>query len=471
MTMIEKSILQRNDELIVTIESTGLEGKSVARYNNFVIFVEGGVPQDTLRVTIQKVKKNYAEAKITEILNPSPMRVVPRCSYAGVCGGCKWQHVSYEMQLQFKEQHVRDVFERIAAIDSVPIQPIVGSAQQYFYRNKMEYSFGKNQWKWKGARSSDSSVYLGLHVPQRYDKVLDIEECFLQSEVSNRILNLTRQFAREHKLSVYDSERNAGYLRFLVIRQAYYTGQILVNLVTFEHQPEVMKQYCEYLLSNVPDITTIVNTINSKKAQIAFGDVVNIYHGAGSIEEQLGKYRFTISANSFFQTNTLQTERLYNTVLELGNFSKNDVIYDFYCGTGTIGIYISEYARSVIGIEAVESAVNDARNNAALNNVTNSSFILGDLKDVLQHSQSSLHNALPDAVIVDPPRSGMHPKVVDSLIKLSPRTIVYVSCNPATQARDVKLLVSSGYLLKVLQPIDMFPHTHHIEVVVLLVKK
>ncbi|HOV99546.1 MAG TPA: 23S rRNA (uracil(1939)-C(5))-methyltransferase RlmD [Bacteroidota bacterium] len=466
-------VLHRDDELTLTIESTGLEGKSIARHNSFVVFVQGGVPGDVVKVRVQKVKKNYAEANILEVVSPSPERVSPLCKYSGVCGGCKWQHVSYEAQLRFKQLHVTDAFERIGNFPVVPIQPIIGSELLFFYRNKMEYSFSTEQWKWKGMNDAHgSSLYLGLHVPQRYDKVLDIDECYLQSQLSNAILNRTREFARDKKLSVYDSNTEEGYLRFLVIREAKRTGQTLVNLVTHHEDSEVMNEYVSVLLDTFPNITTIVNTINPRKAHVATGERETVYYGSGVIEEQIGKYRFLISPSSFFQTNTVQAERLYGIVQTLGNFSKQDVLYDLYCGTGTIGIFLSEFVEHVVGIESVESAIHDAEQNAERNQISNCAFLCGDLKEMLTNKTEWMSQfPKPTAVVIDPPRCGMHPKVVEKIIALAPEKIVYVSCNPATQARDVKMLCDELYALVTLQPVDMFPHTYHIENVALLKRK
>lgn len=470
--MSEKNtILQRNDELVVHIEQAAFEGKTIARVQNFVIFVENAVPGDVATIRIRTVKKNYAEATVLNIITPSPRRVTPRCRYVGVCGGCKWQHVAYETQLRFKEQHVADAFERIGGFSHLPLRTIIGADSLYFYRNKMEYSFAVEQWKWEGMGENDAPPYLGLHVPQRYDKVLDITECFLQSQQSNEILNFTRSFVRERKLTVYDSHTEKGLLRFLVLREGKRTGQTLVNLVTSDTAHDILKEYTTQLLASFPFVTTVVNTINRTKAQVATGSEERIYYGTGTIEEQLGSYRFLISAGSFFQTNSVQAEKLYEVTKSLGDFSKEDVLYDLYCGTGTIAIFLSDVVKQAIGIETVASAVRDAERNAALNSVSNCNFLLGDLRDLLT-KETDWQRAVPPptALVIDPPRSGMHPKVVEKILQLAPRRIVYVSCNPTTQARDIKMLCETAYTLAALQPVDMFPHTYHIENVALLVK-
>lgn len=464
-------MLTRGDEIRLTIDDAAFEGKTVSRVDGFVVFVDGAVPGDVVTARVMKVKKFFAEAKVVGIVEPSKLRVTPRCQYFGICGGCKWQHVDYNAQLQFKHQHVVDAFERIGGFSSVNILPIIGARDIYFYRNKMEFSFSRQQWITDilKPQTSDLQTFLGLHVPQRYDKVLDIEECHLQSPLSNQILNFTRSFAMEEGLPVYSSDSDEGYWRFLVIRQSKRTNEVMVNLVTFDDRPEVMKRYARQLVNSIPAITTVVNTINSKKAQIAFGEVERIYHGDGIIHEKIGNHRFVISASSFFQTNTDQAERLYTVARDFAELSKSDVVWDLYSGTGTIAIFISDAAKEVVGIESAESAVKDAEKNARLNGVENCSFVLGDLKERLINDTNWMKShRRPDVLIIDPPRSGMHPKVVGEIFALAPARIVYVSCNPTTQARDLKMLCAAQYRLVQLQPVDMFPHTYHVENVALL---
>jgi 23S rRNA (uracil1939-C5)-methyltransferase len=475
--------MNRGDELQLEITDAAFEGKAVARHEGLVVFVENAVPGDLVIAKLLKIKKSYAEAKVVRIERPSVLRAVPRCKYFGVCGGCKWQHVDYQAQLRFKQQQVVDAFERIGGFSDLQMQPIVGADDIYFYRGKMEYSFAEKQWlntpppksEEKGPppenslKMKESPVFLGLHVPQRYDKVLDLNECHLQSSVSNNILNFTRDFARRNNLNVYDSDRNNGYLRFLVIRESKRTNEVMANLVTFEDCPEIMNQYTLELKENVRQVTTIVNTINTKKAQIAFGEAEKVYLGSGCIHEQLGSHQFIISASSFFQTNAAQAEKLYNIVRQFGEFKTDDVVYDLYSGTGSIAIFISDAVKEVVGIEFVESAILDAEKNAGENGINNCRFLLGDLKERLTEDKEWMsYHAKPDVMVIDPPRNGMHPKVVEEILKIMPQRIVYVSCNPATQARDVKLLCTEKYRLIKIQPVDMFPHTFHIESVALL---
>ncbi|MGD0037924.1 MAG: 23S rRNA (uracil(1939)-C(5))-methyltransferase RlmD [Bacteroidota bacterium] len=482
-------MLNKNEEITLEIQSAAFEGKAIARHQGLVVFVENAVPGDVVIAKLLKIKKSFAEAKVVRIERPSPLRVEPRCKYFGVCGGCKWQHVDYQAQLRFKQQQVVDSFERIGGFSNLNVLPIVGADDIYFYRGKMEYSFAEKQWSTSpparleegissnevsvknilSITNSQSLIFLGLHVPQRYDKVLDIDECHLQSEVSNQILNFTRDFARRNHLNVYDSDRNSGYLRFLVIRESKKTKEVMANLVTFEDRPDVMKQYVAELKANVEQVTTVVNTINSKKAQIAFGETENVYLGNGWIHERLGNHNFSISASSFFQTNVAQAEKLYSVVKEFGEFKPTDVVFDLYSGIGSIAIFISDIVKEVVGIESVESAIRDAEKNAQSNSITNCHFLHGDLKDRLTNDTSWMSShPKPDVLVIDPPRNGMHPKVVEEILGLAPERIVYVSCNPATQARDVKLLSAEKYQLIKLQPVDMFPHTFHIENVALL---
>lgn len=476
-------MLKRGDEITLPVENAAFEGRTVGRIDGFVVFVEGAVPGDIVLARVTALKKSFAEAKVVRVVQPSTLRVEPPCRYFGTCGGCKWQHVDYHAQLQFKQQQTVDAFERIGGFREVPVLPIIGAEEVYWYRNKMEFSFSDQEWVVSPVPASESdmrgepergnpNVFLGLHVPQRYDKVIDIEECLLQSDVSNAIVNVTRSFARVNRLPVYSTKDDAGYLRFLVIRQSKRTNELMVNLVTFEDRPEVMQHYAKELLTAVPNVTTIVNTINARKAQIAYGDVERVYHGEGVIHERLGRYLFTISASSFFQTNTAQAEKLYSVAKEFAGLTSSDVVWDLYSGTGSIALFISDSAREVVGVESVESAVKDAERNAQRNGVRNCSFVLGDLKERLTkdtHWMSA--HAKPDVMIIDPPRSGMHPQVVDEILELAPPRIVYVSCNPATQARDVKMLCTDRYQLVKLQPVDMFPHTYHIENVALLTQR
>jgi 23S rRNA (uracil1939-C5)-methyltransferase len=467
--------MKKGEEIVLTISSLSGEGTTVARQNGVVFFVERAVPGDTIRAKVWRVRKKYAEARAVEIITPSPMRVEPPCKHFGVCGGCRWQNFSYEAQLKEKQTIVFNAFKHIGGFEAPEVRPTIGCENPYWYRNKMEYTFSNSRWltdeEMQLSEELKREVAVGLHVPQRYDKVLNIEECLLQSELSNAILNSVREICKVWNLSVYSTHTHEGYLRHLVIREGKRTSETMVNLVTTYDSPEVMRKMTELLIKHFPNITTIVNNITERKSMVAFGDKEKVYHGQGYITEKLGTHTFHISANSFFQTNTLQAERLYTIAKEFAELKPTDAVYDLYSGTGTIAIFLSDAVERVVGIEVVQSAIDDAQRNCELNRINNCFFLLGDLKDKLTKDSSWLaEHPKPNVVIIDPPRGGMHPKVVEKVAKLSPERIVYVSCNPSTQARDAKLLSHAGYVLKTIQPVDMFPHTDHIEAVALLTR-
>ena len=467
--------MEKGEVRILQIESLSGDGKAVAHKDGMVFFVENAVPGDTVRARIWKIKNKYAEARAIEIVSPSVFRVEPKCRHFGVCGGCRWQDLSYEKQLVFKQQHVAASFQHIGGFSDPNVQPVIGCENPYLYRNKMEFTFSNFRWlteeEFKQNGNPQQEVALGLHIPQRYEKVLNLQECFLQSELSMNILNYVRGIFQDWDSSVYSTKTHEGYLRHLVIRDGKRTKEVMVNLVTTHDSPDVMKNLTELLCRQFSEITTIVNNITERKSMVAYAETEKIYHGAGYITERLGNYTFRISANSFFQTNTVQAEKLYDVTKQLAELEPNDVVYDLYSGTGSIAIYLSATAKRVIGIEVVESAIADAERNAELNRVSNCYFLQGDLKDRLTKDSSWLNeHPHPSVIVADPPRSGIHPKVVEQIVKLSPERIVYVSCNPATQARDAKMLADANYNLKVIQPVDMFPHTDHIESVALFTR-
>jgi 23S rRNA (uracil1939-C5)-methyltransferase len=338
----------------------------------------------------------------------------------------------------------------------------------------MEFSFGDRRWLTKSELSAeliDKDFALGLHIPRIYDKVLDVDECFLQSQISNRILNLTRKFFKDKNISIYSTKTHFGYLRNLVIKQAQRTSELMVNLVTSEENDELINGYANELLAEVPEVTTVINNITKKKAAIAIGDYEKVIYGSGFIYDKIGEYNFRISANSFFQTNTLQAEKLYQTAMDFAELSGNEIVYDLYSGAGTIAIYVSVKAKQVFAFESVESANNDAKVNADLNNISNVQFFNADLYKSFLPIVEKNKIPNPDVVIIDPPRSGMHGNTVNDVIKLSSPKIVYVSCNPATQVRDIKLMIDAGYKLVKIRSVDMFPHTYHIENVAVLIKE
>ena len=470
--------MNRGDTITLTVERYGAEGNSVARVDGFVVFVRGGIPGDTVTVRLTRVRRNFADAEILSVETPSTLRIQPRCSFFGVCGGCTWQHLSYEAQCAFKRQQVVDALGHIGGFAEIPVHPTIGSARVYNYRNKMEFSFGvrwltREELLRNGAEAGPAAeterFALGLHIPRRFDRVLDITECHLPSPASPAILNAVRTFCTERQLSIYSTVTHTGYLRNLVIRETG-TGERMVNLVTSEERPALMDEFAGMLLSRFPETTTIVNNITTRKSQVALGDREVVVHGPGWITDRIGTRIYRISANSFFQTNTLQAERLYDVVRRYAAIQRHETVYDLYSGTGTIALHVADDAAAVIGIESVASAVDDARRNAEANGVRNCRFVLGDLKDRLTAGHASLGGEeQPQVVLCDPPRAGMHPDVVETVRNIHPSRIVYVSCNPASQARDLKMLCENGdYRLIETQPVDMFPHTTHVENVALL---
>jgi len=473
--------LNKGDIIQIKVDKYAFEGKGIGKVSidnnstisepdSFIVFVNGAYPGDTVSAKIKKLKKTYAEAFVEEIIVPSTKRVQPRCKYFGTCGGCKQQDLDYEQQIAYKQEQVSDIFKHDGGFENLQIEDIIPSENVFYYRNKMEFSFSELQWLTvlDDENISQKGFFVGLHVPKNYEKILDIEECFLQSELSSQILNFSRDFFKSRSVSIYNTKTHSGYLRNLVIRQSQRTNDLMINLVTFDKNEFLVKEYVTAVTNKFPEITTIINNISTKKASIAVGDYEIVYHGSGFIYDKIGDYKFRISANSFFQTNTIQAEKLYNTALAYADFKGDEIIYDLYSGAGTIAIYVSGKVKEVYGFESVESSIFDAKANLETNKIENVSFVQADLyKSFLPFT-----NVLPkpDVVILDPPRGGMHSKTVKDVLELSPQKIVYVSCNPSTQVRDIKLLVEGGYKLVKIRPVDMFPHTYHIENVALLLK-
>ncbi len=478
--------IKKNDIVELQIEKYAFEGKGIAKVSkseclglksdepnekNYVVFVNGSYPGDTVKARLLKIKNSYAEAIVTEIISPSQERTDAKCRFFSVCGGCKQQDLKYESQTKYKQQQVVEIFQKLGGFSEFEVEAIIPSENIFYYRNKMEFSFGDRRWLTKSelnVEKIDKAFALGLHIPRIYDKVLDVDECFLQSKISNRIVNFTKKFFKDRNTSIYSTKTHTGYLRNLVIRQSEKASDIMVNLVTSKDDDELMRNYCYALLDEVPQVTTIINNISKKKAAIAVGDYEKVIHGSGFIFDEIGKCRFRIGANSFFQTNTLQAEKLYQTALDFAELTGDEIIYDLYSGAGTIAIYISEKAKKVIGFESVESAIDDARVNIGLNNVFNVQFFTADLYKSFLPIVEKNKIPNPDVILIDPPRAGMHGNTVNDVIKLSPQKIIYVSCNPTTQVRDIKLIIEAGYKLVRIKPVDMFPHTYHIENVALL---
>lgn len=484
-----KMNIKKGDIVELQIEKYAFEGKGIAKVSknellglneesgsekNYVVFVQGSYPGDKVRARLLKIKNSYAEALAVNILTKSTGRVEAKCKFFGTCGGCKQQDLNYEAQAKYKQQQVEEIFNKLGGFSDFEMEPIIPSQNVFYYRNKMEFSFSEKRWLTKEEiaieGTLDRDFALGLHIPKIYDKVLDVDECFLQSDVSNKILNFTRDFFKKRNSSIYSTKTHTGFLRNLVIKQSFHTNDLMVNLVTSEENDELVSDYCDELIKEIPEVTTIINNINKKFAAVAVGDYEKIIYGSGFIYDEIGKYKFRISANSFFQTNTLQAEKLYQTALEFAELKGNEIVYDLYSGAGTIAIYVSDKAKQVYAFESVASAIADAKVNTELNNILNVKFFAADLYKSFLSIVDKYKIPKPDVMIIDPPRSGMHPTTVDDVIKLSPDKIVYVSCNPTTQVRDIKLMVEAGYKLIKIKPVDMFPHTFHIENVALLNK-
>jgi len=456
----------------IPVTGYAAEGKALAKIEGKVIFIEGAVPGDVADVLLTKNKKDWAEGKATKIHSYSNERVSPFCIHFGICGGCKWQMLPYEKQLQYKEQEVRDVIRRIGKIDA-PVLSILGSGKTIHYRNKLEFTFSNKKFltpdELKNLGEDDwPGGAVGYHVPKLYDKIIDIRECWLMDDVNNLIRDSLREFAEKNNFSYYDLKEHKGFLRNIVIRNCT-TGELMVNLVFGKEDKKEIERIANYLLEKVPAITTLVYTINQK-----WNDSINdlepqIFYGKGYVIEKLGEFDFKISPKSFFQTNTMQAEVLYNVVKDFAALTGHETIYDLYCGTGSIGIYLSKNAKKIIGVDVIGDAIKDAKENAALNNIETATFFAGDVIEVCNDDFFNSHGKA-DVVIVDPPRAGLHSKLVNKLLQISSEKIVYVSCNVATQARDLQLL-SEKYNVEKIQPVDMFPHTHHIESVALLTLK
>jgi 23S rRNA (uracil1939-C5)-methyltransferase len=439
------------------------------------IFVQGtAAVGDVVKAEIFKIKKKYLVSRFHELVKPSPHRIDPVCSYFGLCGGCKWQHMDYPEQLRLKRKQVQDALEHLGGFENIECESCIPAPELFGYRNKMDFSFTDLRYLTTdeigiepGEHGKPLDFALGFHAPGCYAKAIDIDHCDLSTEAMNITLNTVREFCLEHKneLPIYSTRSHTGELRNLVVRHGGHTGEFMVNLVTSTHNPELMEKLSEKLKNALGDrLTTFVNNTTSAKNTVAFGEKEFVLHGPGYITDRLGDYTYRISANSFFQTNTVQAEKLYNLILDQAKLQPKNIVYDLFCGTGSIALFASGHCQKVLGVELVESSVNDARENAKRHNVDNCEFIRLDLKDIHEIELEMKEFGHPDVVITDPPRAGMNPKAVKVLREMAPPAIVYVSCNPASLARDGQMLCEDGrYKLVSCQPIDMFPQTNHVE--------
>ncbi len=460
--------LKKGAEIELKIDSAAFQGKGIGKLDGLAVFVPNTAPGDHIKARITKKKKSFAEAKLLEVIDEGPHRVEPKCQHAANCGGCSWQHVSYDHQKEFKREHVRDHLHHIAGLKDLEVNPIIGCKTPFYYRNKMEYSFGHKRWLTREEIQRDEYVddrcfAAGLHAPGRYDKILNLHECHLQDPISYEILDFVRSWCIEHDVAPFNPVDREGFMRNLVIRNSYYRDDLMVNIVTYHDDQDCIQKLSDALLEKFPAITTIVNNVNDTKSPTAVGRYEHTIHGPGYITDQIGDYSFNIDANAFFQTNTAQAEQLYEVVKAFADIQQEDIVYDLYCGVGTLTIFLSDKAKKLIGIELEKVTINNAKKNAQQNNVENISFVKGDMKDVFTSDVIDQHGS-PDCLITDPPRAGMHDDVVDQLNQLRIPKLVYVSCNSATMARDLEKL-SEVYNILEIQPVDMFPQTYHIETV------
>lgn len=472
----------------IEISDVAAEGKAIAKVafqegseDRIVVFVPYGAPGDIADIQIDRKKRSYAEGHISRLVKPSEHRVEPRCDHFGVCGGCKWQHLPYSLQLQCKARQVEDALRRIGKVDFPAISPILGSENVYGYRNKMEYTFSDRRWRtWEEVKSGEEfsgpSEALGFHIPGSFDKVLHIDECFLQDDLGNRIRNFVFDYALRNDLGFYNIKENHGFLRTLMIRISS-TGEVMVVVVVGENDEPAIKKLLSSLADEFPEITSLLYVVNLKVNDSIADQEPLLFKGRDYIEEEMEGLRFRVNPKSFYQTNSAQAYNLYKVARRFAGLDSESatsdgekpLVYDLYTGTGTIAQFVARNARKVIGIEYVEEAIADARLNAGVNGLDNLEFFAGDMKDVLTDQFIAQHGR-PEIMIIDPPRAGMHPDVVEVVRRAAPEVIVYVSCNPATQARDVALL-DSDYCITDVQPVDMFPQTHHVENVIRLQRR
>jgi 23S rRNA (uracil1939-C5)-methyltransferase len=465
-TRVFKEILEQ-----VVIGDMVEQGRCVARVDGLVLFVTQVAPGDVVDLRIVRKKKGHAEAVPVRIHSASHARVQPVCQHFGVCGGCQWQHVSYAEQLASKERLVREKLLHIGRLQAPHVAPILSANPTEYYRNKLEFTFSNKRWLSTAEIEEHVPLdryALGFHRPGYFDKVVDIKHCHLQPTPSNAIRNTIAQFAKEHRLSIYDLQQHKGLLRNLIIRTSS-TGEVMVIVQFGQAATDMIEQVMHHLQTQFPQLTSLQYVVNTKKNETFYDLPAHLYHGQSYITEQIGGLRFRIGPKSFFQTNTTQAQVLYKKIQELAGLHNNEILYDLYTGVGSIAIFLAQYARHVVGIDVTKEAIEDAQVNAKLNNVVNTKFVAGEVEKLLDAQFFSAHGT-PHVIVTDPPRAGMHSRVIQQLLHIAPERIVYVSCNPATQARDIALL-SEQYCLVTAQPVDMFPHTSHVENIVLLTKQ
>ena len=462
--------MEKGDIIDLNIKSLSYGGLGIAHYNDIVVFVKGGLPGQFVKSKILKKKKKYFEAYVLETIKESNDQTTPLCEHFGICGGCAFQNYNYDKQLIEKQNQINDLFSRIAKIANPPIKPIIGCKDQYYYRNKMEFSYSPNRWIVDLESSTEKNTIdaLGLHVKGRFDKIIDINNCHLHGEKSNHIFKFIKTYLIKNKISSFDLKKRVGYLKNIIIREGHQTNEILINFITTSSDDSILSKLIELLIKKFKDIKSVINTIIKSNSGSSIGEE-KILWGQDYINETIGEYSYKISSNSFFQINTKQAEVLYDIIIKICNFNGNEIVYDLYCGIGSIGIHIAKYVKMVYGVEVLMSAVINAIENAKNNNIKNIQFFHGDLIDFFQYNKEIQLIEKPDLIILDPPRAGIHNKTLIDIMNFNPKKIVYVSCNPSTQARDISILNDNNYFIKEIQPIDMFPHTPHIENITLLI--
>ena len=460
--------------VVENVEITGVaaEGKSIARVDDMVVFIPYGAPGDVVNIKLDKKKRSYAEAHIVDMVKPSPDRVTPACEHFGVCGGCKWQHIPYESQLRYKRDQVVDALTRIAKVEIPEVNPTLGSKETFCYRNKLEYTFSCKCWitfeDLRSGREIANRNALGFHIPGAFDKVLDIKKCWLQDDLSNRIRLFVRQYALAKGYEFYDIKAQQGLMRTLMVRIAS-TGEVMLIVVFARPEQEKIDDLMGAIAAEFPEITSLLYVVNQKVNDTIADQEVITYRGRDYINEEMEGLLFRIGPKSFYQTNSLQAYELYKVARRMACLKPDDLVYDLYTGTGTIANFVARQVKKVVGIEYVPEAIADAKLNSEVNGIDNTIFFAGDMKDVLTDGFIAEHGR-PDVMIIDPPRAGMHEDVVNVILNARPERIVYVSCNPATQARDLQLL-DGKYKVTAVQPVDMFPHTHHVENVVRMTRR
>ena len=455
----------------VMITDVVAEGKAIAKVDDLIIFTQYAVPGDVVDLQIFKKKKNYMEGRVTKFYSYSEKRCEPVCEHYGTCGGCKWQILPYDEQIRYKQKQVVDNLTRLGKVELPEISPILGSAKTTFYRNKLEYTFSNKRWLTNEQMGNAGDLNLngvGFHIPGMFDKVLDVHKCWLQDDISNQIRNEIRRYAFEHQLTFFDLRNQEGFLRTLMIRTTS-TGELMVVMVFFHEDEPARIALLQNLVEKFPQITALLYVINEKCNDTITDQTIHCFHGADAIYEEMEGLKFKIGPKSFYQTNSEQAYELYKVTRNFAELTGNELVYDLYTGTGTIANFVSKQAKQVIGIEYVPEAIEDAKANSLLNKIDNTLFFAGDMKDILTDNFIQEYGQ-PDVIITDPPRAGMHEDVINVILNAAPKRIVYVSCNPATQARDLQLL-DGKYRVDAVQPVDMFPHTHHVENVVKLTRR